>query len=231
VKAKIDNVKAKIQDEEDQGPRSRPTLARRQVSDQLAASPTSSLQEGSPREVSASHEKSPPRTTYPDSDWCVGHDTQRELRTRVPPPTRIGERFPVPCKYTSWRPCKQLAPTRALMLACLVARPSHRHHLPLSTCKPSSRHSSTLYDALEPRLRPKRGGLVKYSGRLRQQKTTQRRCQASRGEQPCPATRRLPQPSSATPHQCILMNNDTRRDIPTTKHCASFLLPLVPLPL
>jgi hypothetical protein len=41
VKAKIDNVKAKIQDKEKKEPWSRPTLARRLVFGQLAASPTS----------------------------------------------------------------------------------------------------------------------------------------------------------------------------------------------
>jgi hypothetical protein len=41
VKAKIDNVKAKFQDKEEKEPRSRPTLARRLVFGQLAASPTS----------------------------------------------------------------------------------------------------------------------------------------------------------------------------------------------
>jgi hypothetical protein len=63
VKAKISNVKAKIRDEEDWGPRSIPTLARRHDSDQLAAFPTSSPQGGSPRRVSASPDKSPARTT------------------------------------------------------------------------------------------------------------------------------------------------------------------------
>jgi peptidoglycan hydrolase CwlO-like protein len=33
VKAKIDNVKARIQDKEDQGPKSRPSLARRPIPD------------------------------------------------------------------------------------------------------------------------------------------------------------------------------------------------------
>jgi hypothetical protein len=100
-----------------------------------------------------------------------------------------------------------------------------------ATRKLSPRHSSTPYDELEPRLRPKRGGLVKYSGRLRQQQTTRRRCQASRGEKPHPATRWLPRPSSATPLQCVLTNSDTRRNIPASKHCASFLLPPCAPPL
>jgi hypothetical protein len=45
------------------------------------------------------------------------------------------------------------------------------------------RHSST---PAKPRLRFKRGGLVKYLGGPRQQQTTQRRCQASWDEQPYP---------------------------------------------
>jgi hypothetical protein len=62
VKAKVDNVKAKIQDKQERGPWSRPTLARRPVLGQLAASPTSfPLDEP----LSASHDKSPPRTRSP----------------------------------------------------------------------------------------------------------------------------------------------------------------------
>jgi hypothetical protein len=60
VKAKIDNIKAKIEDKEEKGPWSRPTLA---FFDQLAASSTSSPLEGSPRQVSALHNKFPPHTT------------------------------------------------------------------------------------------------------------------------------------------------------------------------
>jgi hypothetical protein len=68
------------------------------------------------------HDKSLPHTRslrlarqVSDSEWYVGHDTRRELRARGPPPTRVGERFPAPCKYNSWRPCKKLTPTRALI--------------------------------------------------------------------------------------------------------------------
>jgi hypothetical protein len=104
----------------------------------------------SPRQVPASHEKSPPRTTslrlarqvsashdkslaraLPNSNWCVGHDTRHEPRARAPPPKHVGERFPAPCKYTSWQSCEQLALTRALMLVCPAARPSNQHHLQL----------------------------------------------------------------------------------------------------
>jgi hypothetical protein len=131
---------------------------------------------------------------------------------------------------TSWRSCKQPTPTRALMRACPAAQPSHQLISNSATRKLSPRHSSTPYDELKPRLRPKHGGLVKYSGKPRQQQTTRRRCQASRGEQPRPATRRLPRPSSATPLQCVLTDS-ARRDISAVKHCTSFLLPPSPLPL
>jgi hypothetical protein len=88
VKAKIDDVKAKIQEEERRS-WSRPTLARRPVFGQLAASPTSfpleepRLDKSPPRmtslclarEVSASHERSGP-------DWCMGPDARHEHRHR-----------------------------------------------------------------------------------------------------------------------------------------------------
>jgi hypothetical protein len=53
----------------------------------------------------------------------------------------------------------------------------------------------------------------------------------SRGEQPCPSTRRLLRPSSAAPLQCALTDSGTRRDIPATEHCTSFLLPPCAPPL
>jgi hypothetical protein len=158
----------------------------------------------------------------PGSDWCVDHDTRREPEARALSLRRVGERLPAPCKYTSWRSCKQPVPTRVL---CRYVRP--RNH-PINiisnstTRKLSPRNSSTPYDELKRRLRPKRGGLIKYSGKLEQQQTTRKRCQVSWGEQPRPATRRLPRPSSATPLQCILTDNDARRDISATKHCTSF---------
>jgi hypothetical protein len=95
VKAKIDNVKAKIQDKEEKGPWLRPTLARRPVFGQLAASPTSSPLGESTRQISTSHNKSPPRTTSlrlrrqvssshekSGPDWHVGPDAQREHHPR-----------------------------------------------------------------------------------------------------------------------------------------------------
>jgi hypothetical protein len=93
------------------------------------------------------------------------------------------------------------------------------------------RHSSTLYDAHEPRLRLGRGKLGKHSGRLRQAQTTRGEGQASRKEQSNPATRRLPRQGIATRLQCTPTDGDIRRDVPAAKHCNSFLFPLVPLPL
>jgi hypothetical protein len=93
MKAKIDNIKAKIQDKEEKGSWSRPTLARCPVSSQLATSPTSSPLEGSPQQVSPSHDKSSPPTTSlrlarqvfashdkSGPDRHVGPDAQREHR-------------------------------------------------------------------------------------------------------------------------------------------------------
>jgi hypothetical protein len=73
----IDNVKAKakIQEKKERRPWSRPTLARRPISGYLAASPTSSPPEGPPRQFSASHNKSPPRTRSlaPTGTWAQTH--------------------------------------------------------------------------------------------------------------------------------------------------------------
>jgi hypothetical protein len=93
------------------------------------------------------------------------------------------------------------------------------------------RHSSTLHDAHEPRLRLGRGKLGKHSGRLRQAQTTRGEGQASRREQSNPATRRLPRQGIATRLQYTPTDSDVRRDVPAAKHCNSFVFPLVPLPL
>jgi hypothetical protein len=60
---KIDNVKAKIQDQEHWGPRSRPTLARPHAPDQLAASPNSWHQLQPVTHKWDPPGESPPRTT------------------------------------------------------------------------------------------------------------------------------------------------------------------------
>jgi hypothetical protein len=92
------------------------------------------------------------------------------------------------------------------------------------------RHSSTLYDVHEPRLRLGRGKLGKQSGTLRQAQTTRGEGQVSRREQFNPATRRFPQQGIATRLQCTPTDGNVRRDIAATEHCNSFLLPLVPSP-
>jgi hypothetical protein len=97
--------------------------------------------------------------------------------------------------------------------------------------KLSPRHSSTLYDARRPRLRLTRGKPGKYSGRLRQDQTTRGEGQVSRGEQSDPATRRLPRQDIETKLQCGLTDEDVRRDVSVVRHCISFFLPFVPLPL
>jgi hypothetical protein len=122
----IDNVKAKIQDKEEKRSWSRPTLARRPVFGQLAASPTSfpleeplgqvsaSHDKSRPREVSASHEKSGP-------DWYVGPDARHE-----------------PCHGRAWRnesqqlPAMQVAcPGKSLNAGLTSCAVITSHHLPL----------------------------------------------------------------------------------------------------
>jgi hypothetical protein len=103
VKAKIDNVKSKIQDKEERRTWSRPTLAKRPVFGQLAASATSFPLEEPPRQVSASHEslphttslrldKSLPCTTSLPHDKSLPRTTSLRLdksppHTGSPPPT------------------------------------------------------------------------------------------------------------------------------------------------
>jgi hypothetical protein len=62
----------------------------------------------------------------------------------------------------------------------------------------NSRHSSTLYDAHEPRLRLGRGKLGKHSDKPRQTQSTRGEGQASQREQSHPATWRLPRQGTAT---------------------------------
>jgi hypothetical protein len=89
------------------------------------------------------------------------------------------------------------------------------------------RHSSTLYDAHDPRLRLERGELGKHSGRLTSPNYSGRRPSVPEG------TVQLGHAAaSATRHRdSASMHPGVRRDVPTAEHCNSFLLPLVPLPL
>jgi hypothetical protein len=223
VKAKIDNVKAKIQDKEEKGPWSRPTLARRPVFGQLAASSTSSPLEGPPREVSASHKKSPPhtRSSAPTGTWAQtrGISTPTDARGRM---------------ILHFLRVQQLAAIQA-------ARPDKSLNVVLtgyaditSPSSPTLLHASSaqgtqapLYDAHKPRLRLGCGRLGKCSDRLRQVRTTRRRSQAPRNEHSSPATRRLPRQSATSPRLSFNAPRQTTTydgtcQLPST---VSFLLP------
>jgi hypothetical protein len=149
-------------------------MARRHASDQLTASPTSSHKRD-PCTTSLRLARPPPA---PTGAWAI---------TRGASPRR--EHF----HCDVWRndsprhadtPAGGHASSRPLQEPeCGSVRPrSHPINIIANstTRKLSSRHSSTPYDELKPRLRPKRGGLVKYSGKPGQQETIRRRCQASR---------------------------------------------------
>jgi hypothetical protein len=123
-------------------PRTTSLCLARQVSTSHDKSPPRTTRTHLARQVSASRDHSPPRTTTLRL-WLVRGPWRMAW---APPPTRVGERFPMPCKYNSWRPCKQLTPTRALMLAWPTMWPSHRHHLPLC-------HAQAQPEALEYPLR------------------------------------------------------------------------------
>jgi hypothetical protein len=101
----------------------------------------------------------------------------------------------------------------------------------LPHAKLSPRHSSTLYDAHEPRLSLTRGKTSKYSGRLRQDQTTRGEGQVSQGEQPDPTTRRLPRQDIKTKLQCGLTDDDVRRDVLVVWHCSPFFPSLCAPPL
>jgi hypothetical protein len=93
------------------------------ISDQLPARRTVTTSLRLAREVFASHDKSSPRMTslrLAQRDWLRlvrGHGRAVEAHDASTTTDAHEERFPTPCKYNSWRPCKRLTPTRALMLA------------------------------------------------------------------------------------------------------------------
>jgi hypothetical protein len=92
------------------------------------------------RQVSASHDKSSPRTRSlhparapPDSDWGVGHDTRHDLEMQTPPTRRVGDRFPAPCNHTRWRPTQAVGPDMSLnagLLSCVAIPLSSSPTLP-----------------------------------------------------------------------------------------------------
>jgi hypothetical protein len=179
------------------------------------------------RKVSASHDKSPPRATSPAPTSVRGPAAQlgrRHQRARRSESPRHAET--TTGGHAGNLPHKSL--NAGLTSRATITSPSSPT-LPHARLNP--RHSSTLYDAHKLRLRLGRGKLGKHSGRLRQAQTTQREGQASQREQSNPSMRRLPRQGIATRLKCIPMDGDVRRDVPAARHCNSFLLPLVPLPL
>jgi hypothetical protein len=184
---------------------SRASLPRRPVLGRTAAPPTSfPLEE-------PSHDKSPPRTT------SLRLARQVRLRlvcgpghaARARPPTHAGRRISTSRGDNSWRPCKRPPPAGALnasLTSCATITSPSTSTLPHAKLSP--RHSSTLYDACGPRLRLMCGKSSKYSGRLRQDRTTRGEGQVSQGEQPDPATRWLPR-------QGIITRLDTSRQTAT----------------
>jgi hypothetical protein len=206
----------------------KPSLARRLVLGRTATSPTSfPLEE-------PSHDKSLPRTT------------NLRLARQVQAPTSTWARAHYSGGATDAWGGANLHVTRKQQLEAMQATRSGKslnagltsraaNTSPSSPTLPHARlnprHSSTLYDAHEPRLRLGRGKLGKHSGRLRQAQTTRGEGQASRKEQSNPATRRLPRQGFATRLRSTLTDSDVRRDVPATKHCNSFVFLLVPLPL
>jgi hypothetical protein len=209
VKAKINNIKAKIHDKEEKRHCSRPTLARRPVFGQMAASPTSSPRVGSPRQVSASHDKSPPRTTtrrlrLVRGPWRVararGASTTTDARGGTVPHAMQGRQL---AAMQAAHPNKSL---NAGLTGCATIPSPSSLTLPHTSSARGTQSPSTM--RTKPRLRLGCGGLGKYSGRLRQAQTTQRRSQASQNEQSDPTTRRLPRRGIATRLQCTLADND-----------------------
>jgi hypothetical protein len=159
-------------------------------------------------------DKSPPRMT--SLRLRLVHESRHTARAR--PPAHAGKRISTSYGDDSWRPCRRLAPAGALN-ANLTSRTTitSPSTSALPHAKLSLRHSSTIYDALGPRLRLTRGKTSEYSGRLRQTQTTRGEGQVSRKEQFNPATRRLPRQGIATWRRYAQTDSDVRRDVPAAK--------------
>jgi hypothetical protein len=165
----------------------------------------------SARQVSASHDKSSPRTT----SLCLAR--QVRLRLVRGAQTRssgvitnaheevnlhVTRRQQLAGMQTT---CPGKSLNAGLTSRTTVTSPSSPA-LPHARLNP--RHSSTLYDARRPRFRLACGKLGKHSGRLRQAQTTRGEGQASRRQQSNPATRRLPRHGITTRLQCTLTDDD-----------------------
>jgi hypothetical protein len=135
---------------------SRPSLARRPVLSQLVASPTSFPQE---EPVSASHEKSPPRTTSsaPTSAWAQTHCASITTDACEGTNLHITREQQLATMHAA---CPGKSLNAGLTGRATITSPSSPT-LPHARLRP--RHSSTLYDAHKPRLRLGRGEIGKHS--------------------------------------------------------------------
>jgi hypothetical protein len=131
----------------------------------VAASPTSFPLE---EPVSASRDKSPPRTTSlaPTSVWAQTHDSGITTDAHGEANLRVTQEQQLAAMQTT---CPGKSLNAGLTSRATVTSPSSPS-LPHARLNP--RHSSTLYDAHEPRLRLGRGKLGKHSGKLIQAQTT-----------------------------------------------------------
>jgi hypothetical protein len=194
---------------------SRPSLPRRPVFGRVAASPTSSPLD---ELASALHDKSTPGTTSPTptSAWAQTHGSGIATDAHGGANLHITREQQLAAMQTT---CPGKSLNAGLTSRAAITSPSSPT-LPHARLNP--RHSNTLYDAHEPRLRLGRGNLGKHSGRLRQAQTTRGEGQTSRRKQSNPATRRFPRQGITTRLQCTPMDGDVRRDVPAAKHCNSF---------
>jgi hypothetical protein len=138
-----------------------PHWQRRPVLSQLAAPPTSSPLE---EPVSASHDKSPPRTISPapTSVWAQTHGTGIAIDACGGTNLHVTWEQQLVAMQAAY-PGKSL---NTGLTGCTAITSPSSPTLPHARLSP--RHSSTLYDAHKPRLRLGRGKLGKYSGRLGQ---------------------------------------------------------------
>jgi hypothetical protein len=174
---------------------SRPSLARRPVLGRTTASLTSfSIEE-------PSHDKSLPCTTSlrlarqvqaPTSTWARAHYSGDSTDAWGGVNLHVTRKQQLAAMQAT---CPRKSLNAGLTSHAAITSPSSPT-LPHARLNP--RHSSTLYDAHDPRLRHGFGKLGKHSGRLRQAQTTRGEGQASRREQCNPATRQLPQQGIAT---------------------------------
>jgi hypothetical protein len=203
---------------------SRPTLARRPVFGQLAASPTSFPLEEPPRQVSASHEESPPRTrSLRLARQVSASHEESPPRTRSPAPTSAWVQTHGASIATDACGGTNLHVTQEQQLAAMhAAYPGKSLNADLTGCaditSPSSptlpharlspRHSSTLYDTHKPRLRLGLGKLGKYSGNRDEPKLLGEEAKCPRVNSPTRPRGGSPRQGTTTCLQCNPTDSD-----------------------